>query len=254
MFNYYGSKFKVSKFYPSPLHDLIIEPFAGAASYSVLHRHKKVFLNDSYKTIADIWRWLIEEATQNEIMENCHFTDGQSIKDLNLKIPHKNLIGFCINRGSAAPRNIVQRWSCQSKLDPDLASSTKYRLLEIAKTIKHIKHWSVQCDDFKSLPNVRATWFIDPPYQHGGEHYVENKINYNELAHWAKSRMGQVIVCENLSANWLEFQPLRMNQGQRKKSTEAIFYQIDGKEIKEFSEYYRGQLEFREMEAGESVN
>jgi len=35
MWSYYGSKSKVVKHYPKPKYDLIIEPFAGAAWYSV---------------------------------------------------------------------------------------------------------------------------------------------------------------------------------------------------------------------------
>ena len=46
MFSYYGSKNKIAKLYPLPKYDLIIEPFAGAAWYSVLHRYKNVLLNE----------------------------------------------------------------------------------------------------------------------------------------------------------------------------------------------------------------
>jgi len=35
MFSYYGSKKKIVKYYPEPVHDVIIEPFAGAAWYSL---------------------------------------------------------------------------------------------------------------------------------------------------------------------------------------------------------------------------
>lgn len=35
MWSYYGTKKKIAKYYPSPQYDKIIEPFAGAAQYSL---------------------------------------------------------------------------------------------------------------------------------------------------------------------------------------------------------------------------
>jgi len=35
MFSYYGSKSKLAQHYPTPKYDTIVEPFAGAAGYSL---------------------------------------------------------------------------------------------------------------------------------------------------------------------------------------------------------------------------
>ena len=223
MWSYYGSKNKIAKLYPLPKHGLIIEPFSGAAWYSVLHRHKNVLLNDKYEIIHDIWNWLINEATSDLIMEYKDFFVGQDISQIALDKAHKDLIGFCINRGSIAPKNIVQKWSCQVASKPNLASTTAYSLKRVANLLPEIKHWKTQLDDYKNIPNIEATWFIDPPYQFGGEHYSVNDIDYSYLADWCKTRRGQVIVCENTKANWLPFQPLIKIQGQRVKTTEAIW-------------------------------
>ncbi len=224
MWSYYGSKCKISKLYPKPKYDLIIEPFAGAAWYSVLYRTKNIFLNEKYKVIYDIWDWLINEAYPELILNNSNFYNEQDIRDIvNISKPHKDLIGFCINRGSVSPRNIVQKWSCQVSSKPNWASTTNYQLKRIAKFLPEIKHWKVQYGDYKELPNVEATWFIDPPYQNGGEYYIENDIDYFDLAEWCKNRKGQVIVCENSKADWLEFKPLINILGQRQKSIESIW-------------------------------
>jgi len=37
MFYYYGAKNLLSKHYPEPVFDTIIEPFAGSAAYSCYH-------------------------------------------------------------------------------------------------------------------------------------------------------------------------------------------------------------------------
>jgi 16S rRNA G966 N2-methylase RsmD len=77
------------------------------------------------------------------------------------------------------------------------------------------------------VPDVEATWFIDPPYQYGGEHYMINSIDYNRLAEFCQSRKGQIIVCENTKAGWLPFKPLISTYGQSHDSKEAIW--LNGK-------------------------
>ena len=223
MWSYYGSKNKIAKYYPEPKYDLIIEPFAGAAWYSVLHKEKNVLLNEKYKLLYDIWNWLINEANADQIIHNADFYKGQKIESIQLPKPHKDLIGFCINRGSTVPKNVVQKWSCQSPSNPNWASTTNYQLKRIANLLPKIKHWKTQFGDYENLANVEATWFIDPPYQFGGQHYSIHDIDYTNLANWCKSRKGQVIVCENTKANWLPFKPLIQIQGQRIKTVESVW-------------------------------
>ena len=37
MFSFYGGKRRLARFYPPPQHDVVVEPFAGSASYSVTY-------------------------------------------------------------------------------------------------------------------------------------------------------------------------------------------------------------------------
>ncbi len=223
MWSYYGSKCKIVNLYPHPEYDTIVEPFAGAAWYSVTHRERKVFLNEKYGVIYGIWKWLVNTANAELIESNSDFCVGQDIRSLNLTKEHADLVGFCINRGSAAPRNVVQRWSCQVKSRPDWASTTAYQLKRIAHLLDEIRHWKIHFGDYRNLLNIEATWFIDPPYQFGGEHYCVNEIDYSELAAWCRGRRGQVIVCENNLADWLPFKKLTGVTGQRKKTVEVIW-------------------------------
>jgi 16S rRNA G966 N2-methylase RsmD len=74
------------------------------------------------------------------------------------------------------------------------------------------------------IANVEATWFIDPPYQKAGKYYTgHNKMDFEKLGEWCKSRKGQVIVCENQGADWLPFRFLTEHRGSMQKNTEVIW-------------------------------
>ena len=75
---------------------------------------------------------------------------------------------------------------------------------------------------YNDIDNQDATWFIDPPYFNGGQHYpFSNKdLDFNELGNWCKERIGEVIVCENDNATWLPFEHLKELWGSCKKSNE----------------------------------
>lgn len=220
MWSYYGTKKKIAKYYPEPKYDRIIEPFCGAAQYS-LHGdnwNRDVQLFDKYPVIVAIWEYLINEATPAEILDLPELNQGQSVDDFSLSQVQKFLIGFCINSGSAQPKKTVAKYNSWNK--------TKQF---IANNLYKIKHWEVKLADYLSIPNSDATWFIDPPYQYGGEWYhssVSNKkLDYNQLANFCKTRIGQAIVCENTKATWLPFHPLVTLHGQKHKTTEAIYIQ-----------------------------
>ncbi len=223
LWSYYGSKCKLVKYYPKPKFQTIIEPFAGSAWYSLQYPDKQVILCEKYKVVYDIWDWLIHKATSDEVLQYSDFHIGQDISDLPICDAHKNLIGFCINRGSSSPRRIVQKWSCQVTSQPTWASTTSYALKRIAEFLPKIKHWQIINGDYSICPDVEATWFIDAPYQQGGQHYPVNNIDYNDLAKFCTERRGQVIVCENVGAEWLDFKPLINFYGQSHNKTEAIW-------------------------------
>lgn len=207
MFSYYGSKSKIVQYYPQPTHDKIIEPFAGSARYSLRYFEKDILLVDKYKVIVDIW----------------HYLQRASVKDI-LGLPNQPekslsnvenyLIGYCISRGSASPKIKPQNYNSWN-LDKQKISSNLYK----------IKHWKIVHGSYEDLENENVTWFVDPPYQFGGHEYrCSNKqIDFPSLSNWCKSRLGQVIVCENSKATWMNFSPVIQMQGIQFKTTEAIW-------------------------------
>jgi 16S rRNA G966 N2-methylase RsmD len=79
--------------------------------------------------------------------------------------------------------------------------------LHIASNVKNIRHWKIKHCSYADIPNVKAHWFIDPPYQKAGTAYKcsSKDINFDHLGSWCMDRKGTVIVCENRGAEWLPF-------------------------------------------------
>jgi site-specific DNA-adenine methylase len=218
MFYYYGRKDKIFKYYPTPKHDTIIEPFAGSAVYSLKNYKKNIIILDKDERIINIWNYL-KTATTGEILSLPLLVRGQTLNDEefnNLTLVQKDLISFFTNPSSAQPKRSVGKFNIWHE-------KNRKRLSE---DVNKIKHWEIVLGDYRDIPNQEATWFIDPPYQgNGGKYYKHgNKdMNYNELADWVQSRQGQVIVCENNEADWLPFRPLKELQGQRHNKIEVIW-------------------------------
>ncbi len=218
MFSYYGTKKALAKHYPKPEYGTIIEPFCGAAQYSLYGDNwkKEVILYDKYHKVTEVWLYLIQ-ANKKDILSLPDLSEGDNVDSFTqLSDVEKWLIGFCINPASAVPKKTTRARSRWNK-----------NKLEIAENLYKVQHWLVGTRDYRDIPNITATWYIDPPYQFGGQYYaINNKnINYWDLGEWCKSREGQVIVCENTKASWLDFKPLVELNGQLHKTTEAIYIQ-----------------------------
>jgi site-specific DNA-adenine methylase len=219
MFSYYGSKSKIVNYYPTPKHKRIIEPFAGSARYSLRFWQNDILLVDKYETVVTVWHYL-QQASKKDILGLPKMVAGMELNKMDLSDGERLLLGFFAGQGSLEPRNKVSTMAEHS------FNTTPNRYKNIADNLDKIRHWKIICDDYKNIQNLDATWFIDPPYMFGGEHYKKNNstINFNELAEWCKSRNGQAIVCENTKADWLPFKPMKVIQGVSNTfTTEAIW-------------------------------
>lgn len=218
MFSYYGSKSKIVHLYPKPKFDKIIEPFAGSARYSLRYFDRDVLLVDKYDVIVDLWKWL-QQASTKDITSLPTFNQGDVIKREQFDCDGQfYFVSLCISAGVGQPRYTVTEFGADS-----YGQCIKRALRYVGK----IKHWKFICGDYSDIENQDATWFIDPPYQVGGEHqykYNSKILEFDKLADWCKSRMGQIIVCENTKADWLPFYPMRFLRGvNATNTTEAIW-------------------------------
>ena len=215
MWSYYGSKSKIVDLYPRPKHEKIIEPFAGSARYSLKYWDRDITLIDKYDVVTKTWKWL-QLCSPNDILSLPKMTIGESLDDYNLSDEEKIFMGFVVQQGTTGLRKTVSSFAVDNMF---------VQLKNVASQLYKIKHWEIVNGCHLDLNNETATWFIDPPYQNGGHEYkYSNKeIDFKNLADWCKSRMGQIIVCENTKADWLPFKAMARMRGSVFTTTEAIW-------------------------------
>lgn len=226
MFSYYGSKSKIAHLYPAPTHDLIVEPFAGSARYSLLHWKKDVLLCDLSEHVYQVWLYLLE-ASEKDVLGLPDVPSKVSLDNYKfLSDAERYLIGFHLCRGKAKPRKVGHGQNSWAR--------DKER---IAKNLHKIRHWHILKTAFSNIPNYEATWFIDPPYKNTQERpsntdrYPHGNLDYNNLAEWIRTRRGQVIACEGDGANYLPFILLKTvhantNNRTTKRNEELIFSRV----------------------------
>lgn len=220
MFYYYGRKKQIVRYYPPPSYPVVVEPFAGAAAYSFHHNKdiERVILIEKDDKVTAIWRWLIEEATIEDIRNLPDLHPGERSTDF-LHIVHAaTKMAFAFKRIKVTPV-LARNWEISKRV--------------FACHLSEIKHWEVICGDYTEAPDIEATWFIDPPYcgESGmGYRWSSDLIDYESLASWALARKGEVIFCEGAGAAYLPFRPLLDLKGVAGKvSKEVVFYRPGNK-------------------------
>jgi hypothetical protein len=225
-FTYYGGKYRMAPKYPSPRHDTVVEPFAGSAGYALNYADLQVVLRDVTPWVAGTWEYLIG-ADPDEIVSLPDLGAGESVDD-HPELPQgaRWLIGWWLNKGSIRPKKTPSSFMLNHpEGGPYWGPSIRDR---IASQLEHIRHWEVACADYRTVPDVEATWFVDPPYQRAGRHYKgrgSHFLDFAELGAWCQGRQGQVIVCEADDADWLPFQPVGKidgTEGRQKQSRARV--------------------------------
>lgn len=219
-FTYFGGKWRIAPRYPAPEYETIIEPFAGSAGYSVRYHDRKVILIEKDPKIFGVWNYLLH-ATEREVLALPDLDVGDDVRHLPVTDEARWLIGLWCNKGTPGPRHKMTAWK---NIHPTSTWGPEIRE-RIASQQRFIRHWSVRCEDYTASANTPATWFVDPPYEKAGTHYPQGSalLDFQSLGEWCKSRVGQVLVCENEGASWLPFAPFMTAKASRGVSHEVLW-------------------------------
>ena len=154
-FCYFGGKWRAAKRYPVPTCARIVEPFAGAAGYSLRYADLNVTLYDLDPAIYGTWDYLIK-ASADDIRQLP--LDVEHVKDLSICQEAKWLIGFWLNKGSSQPYLSPSAWM-RSGIRPNSYWGEVIRE-RIANQIDRIRHWKIINQSYELADDVEATWFI----------------------------------------------------------------------------------------------
>jgi hypothetical protein len=228
-FTYTGGKYRLAPRYPEPRHNLIIEPFAGSAGYSLRHPEREVLLIDLSPNVVTLWEYLIAASPSDVRALPLYDGTWESTDDLTyLSEGERLLIRGWLNKGTSGKR--PSSWMRSGQYDTQFwGEAIRER---VAQQVSAIKHWKVLRESYEVAPDVVATWFIDPPYEIAGKTYDFGSpdIDFVKLGDWCSRRPGQVIVCENVGASWLPFEEFAsshamMGGGRSGRSAEAVWVQ-----------------------------
>ncbi len=219
MFRYFGSKARLAPTYQAPKHDLIVEPFSGAAGYSMHWLRQRsdlrCLLIDSDPLVIEMWDRLLD-MDPAELWKYPKPIQGERTEDITYLISTSGAFEW---QTYSKHRSVkVTEW---------MAANFQGVREKCADTLSKVKgRVDVKVADYSQAPDTEATWFIDPPYQLDGEWYVSgNALDFAALGQWSQERRGQVIVCESQGADWLPFEPHRANRTvENTQSIEVVWY------------------------------
>lgn len=157
----------------------IVEPFAGSARYGIYHQPEKLYLCEANTDVYELWRWLIEDATEELLtdLEEKRVKITRSVRDLNLDKARETLMRLTC---SGMYVGQLSSWVCYPQHTVDFRP-IKELLYWIQNHVELIGRDFRDSHRFDNDPNV--TYFIDPPYLGSLGCYIDKstKINHDDV-------------------------------------------------------------------------
>lgn len=206
-FSYYGAKYTAAKHLGAPRRDLVIEPFAGSAAYSTRWGVRNVHLYDVSADICDLWDFLINSSSADIAAIPDQFEDIEQVMQLD-RGPQL-LCCYWLAKGRVKPTRKIPPWyfDWRRKTNCHVWSEAVKKRVIAQKPM--ISNWSIDQMSWEKIPVIDAHWHVDPPYNNeAGSKYPHSEIDYKALGEWCRDLPGSVDVCENLGADWMDFNHL----------------------------------------------
>lgn len=211
MFYYYGGKARSAGRYPAPQRRLIIEPFAGAAGYSMYHickdRRLECLLVEKDERVVAVWKMLLGMSAE-EMLNYPVPEIGETTDDMFLMTSTASN-GVAATNIMTVTRRLVRNIGFMKRRVAKILGAGVGARIEVVH------------GEYYSAPDEDATWFIDPPYtsplrekspRAGGNGYAFGcraaDLDFEKLGRWCRTRRGQAMVCEYADATWLPFRRL----------------------------------------------
>lgn len=206
-FSYYGAKYTTAAYLGKPRRSLVIEPFAGSASYSTRWNVRRVKLYDVSPDICDLWDFLIHSSEADIAAIPDAFEDFEQVAELPRGA--QLLCRFWIAKGRAEPSNVLSPWYFQWRNASDCRVWSPAVKSRIIRQKPMISEWTIDQMSWEQIPVVEAHWHVDPPYNNApGGRYPFSDVDFAALGEWCQDLPGAVDVCENTGASWLPFEHL----------------------------------------------
>jgi len=206
-FGYFGSKWRMTPKYPVQPRpgDVIVEPFAGSACYTVrnLHIIREAHLFDVDENIAMAWDFLTH-ATKQDILDLPIMCKGEMVADVagHLSPEAQVFLGFRAWAGCRPAKRVTsfgqKQWN----------ESTRAKMAAYAHLLRKITFTQASYAD---IPDrfKDALVFVDPPYRSKGIAYKHGAgaLDFDHLADWCRAfDCREMVVSEGEDhGEWLPF-------------------------------------------------
>ena len=219
LFKWFGSKWLSSRIYPSPEHDVIFEPYAGSAGYSLRNHEKRVVLWEDEAQLKALWRWLIKDATTSSVLDiPINLREGTDIRKLGLLDGQALLLKMWQRTNNVGNCWTISPWGNKPG---QWTANTRAR---VAEELHAVKHWRLRRIEF----DRSGTYFIDPPYFYNYRYRFEEAFDHKTLVERIRAipKSSQIIVCEAACQKtgrvprYLRFKPFASRITSRRKKTE----------------------------------
>src|SRR5262249_55726044 len=153
---FYGGKRRLARFYPPPQHRVVVEPFAGSASYSVTHlvpvkgvrAIDRAILIEKDSRVCELWERLLAMDV-SKLLEQPIPKAGDRTSDF------LYMTSACSNR--------IAR-TTEMTVTTRMPVVLKRMFRQMAAVLPHVKdRVEIIQGDYTEAPDIEATWFIDPP-------------------------------------------------------------------------------------------